>query len=122
MMKLEELDIYRMSVDIANSIFTQVEKWEHFYQRSIGIQLVTAADSIAANISEGFGRYYYKENRVFCYYARGSLLETKTHLNFAGERALFNDKKIVELMQSLDLLHRKLNAYIKAIGPTAIDK
>jgi four helix bundle protein len=65
MLTLEELDVYTMSMEIANSIFSQVEKWEYFYQRTIGVQLVSAADSIAANISEGWGRYYYKENRVF---------------------------------------------------------
>ena len=117
MLKLEELEIYNISIDIANSIFSQVEKWEYFYQRSLGIQLVTAADSIAANISEGYGRFYYKENRVFCYYARGSLLETKTHLGFARKRALFNEQKIVDLLENLDILHRKLNAYINSIGP-----
>jgi len=35
-------------------------------------------DSIAANLSEGFGRYHYKEKKNFSYYSIGSLYETKT--------------------------------------------
>jgi four helix bundle protein len=49
-------------------------------------QLIKAIDSVAANLSEGFGRYFYKENRQFCYYSRGSLFETKTWLRKAFNR------------------------------------
>jgi len=42
--------------------------------------LIKAVDSVAANISEGFGRYHYKEAKHFSYYSRGSLYETKTWL------------------------------------------
>ena len=122
MIKLEDLDVYKRSIDLANTIYYQVDKWDHFYQRSIGMQLVTAADSIAANLSEGFGRYHYKENRTFCFYARGSLLETKTHLQFAGKRALFNEEKIVELMNNIEIIHKMLDAYIKSIGPKPNDQ
>lgn len=30
--------------------------------------MIKAADSIGANIAEGYGRYAYKENIHFCYY------------------------------------------------------
>lgn len=43
----------------------------------MGKQLVRAIDSVAANLSEGFGRYHYKETRIFGYYSRGSLYESK---------------------------------------------
>ena len=47
---------------------------------TIGKQLVRSADSIAANISEGFGRYHFKDSKRFYYISRGSLFETKTWL------------------------------------------
>jgi hypothetical protein len=31
--------------------------------------------SIAANLSEGFGRFQYKENKQFGYYSRGSYVQ-----------------------------------------------
>ena len=42
-----------------------------------GKQFTNAADSISSNIAEGYGRYFIKENINFCFYSRGSILETK---------------------------------------------
>lgn len=79
-MKIEDLTIYSMSIELSNQIWKEVIKWDAFSKNTIGKQLVRAADSISANISEGFGRYHYKEEKQFLYYARGSLFETKTLL------------------------------------------
>lgn len=77
-MKLEELQVYQLSMSIAERIWDIVTEWENFAKDVVGKQLMKAADSVAANLSEGFGRYFYKENKQFCYYSRGSLFETKT--------------------------------------------
>ncbi len=75
---LEDLEIYQLSMAIGEQIWEFVDKWDYFQKRTIGEQLVRAADSIAANISEGYGRFHFKEKRTFYYYSRGSLFETKT--------------------------------------------
>jgi four helix bundle protein len=72
-MKLEDLHVYQLAMDIGERVWEIVLDWNYFARDTIGKQLVKAADSVAANISEGWGRYYYKENRQFCYYSRGSL-------------------------------------------------
>ena len=36
-----------------------VIKWDYLSKDTIRKQLVRAADSVAANLSEGFGRYFY---------------------------------------------------------------
>jgi len=76
-MKLDDLQIYRLSMEIGEKIWMLINNWHYFEKDTIGKQLVKAADSISANISEGFGRYFYKDERQFCYYSRGSLFETK---------------------------------------------
>jgi len=75
-MKLEELQVYQLAMEMAEKIWIIVVNWNYFEKDTIGKQFVRAADSIAANLSEGFGRYFYKENKQFCYYSRGSLFET----------------------------------------------
>ncbi|MBK8965600.1 MAG: four helix bundle protein [Saprospiraceae bacterium] len=35
--------------------------WNSLAQKTVGEQFVRAADSIAANIAEGYGRYFFKE-------------------------------------------------------------
>jgi hypothetical protein len=66
MLKLEELEVYQMAMEIGEQAWDIVDEWKPFAKRTVGEQLVEAADSIAANISEGYGRYHYKENRQFC--------------------------------------------------------
>ena len=117
-MKLEELQVYNLSMDLAEKIWDIVIGWDYFKKDTIGKQLVRAADSIAANLSEGFGRYHFKENVNFCYYSRGSLHETKTWLTKAHNRKLINDEAFNSLNDEFDNIGVKLNNYIKSIGKT----
>ena len=77
-MNLEELQVYQLSMEIGEKVWQIVIKWDYFAKDSVGKQLAKAIDSVAANLSEGCGRYFYKENKQFCYYSRGSLFESKT--------------------------------------------
>lgn len=108
--------VYQKSTLLASNVYELVEKWIHFHQNTLGTQLVKSADSIAANISEGFGRFHYAEKKSFYYYARGSLLETKTHITLAKNRALINNDLAEKLLLQADDIHRMLNALIKATG------
>ena len=85
-MKLEELQIYLLSMDLGEKVWQIVDKWNYFSKDTIGKQLVRAADSISANLSEGYGRFHFKENKQFCYFSRGSLFETKTWIQKAHSR------------------------------------
>ncbi len=121
-MKLEELEVYQLSMAIAERIWQIVIKWSYFEKDTIGKQFVKAADSISANLSEGFGRYYYKENKQFCYYSRGSLFETKTFLKKSHLRNLIDDDTFSELSQQLEILGVKINNYIGSIGRKAANQ
>ena len=115
-MKLEELQVYNLSMEIAEKIWTIVIAWDYFTKDTIGKQLVRAADSIAANLSEGYGRYHFKENANFSYYSRGSLFETKTWLTKAYNRKLLKNDDFELFMHDIDNIGIKLNNYIKSIG------
>jgi four helix bundle protein len=118
-MKLEELNVYKLSMDISENIWDIVIKWDYFTRDTIGKQLIRAADSIAANLSEGFGRFHYKDNTNFCYYSRGSLYETKTWLVKAHKRKLISSESFELLNSEIDNIGVKLNNYIKSIGKPA---
>jgi len=77
-MNIEDLKVYELSMDVGEKVWNIVNEWKYFEKDTIGKQLVRAADSVAANLSEGFGRYHFKEKKHFSYYSRGSLYETKT--------------------------------------------
>ncbi len=116
-MKLEELKVYQLAMDVGENVWDIVRKWDYFAKDTVGKQLVKSVDSIAANISEGYGRFHYKENKQFCYYSRGSLYETKTWLNKAHNRRLIADDNFQSLQNDLETIAYKLNSYIKSIGP-----
>ena len=73
---LDDLDIYQQSLEIGACVWNIVLKWEYFSQRTAGGQFVEAADSIASNIAEGYGRYFSKHRKQF-YYQQRLLLELK---------------------------------------------
>jgi four helix bundle protein len=79
-MNLEDLKVYTLAMELGEKVWGIVDKWNFFQKDTIGKQFVRSADSIAANLSEGFGRYHFKEAKNFGYYSRGSLYETKTWL------------------------------------------
>jgi len=114
---INDLEIYRDAMTMGEAIWSLVEKWGHFEKDTLGKQIVRSADSIAANLSEGYGRHHYKENKNFCYYSRGSLTETQTWVEKAVHRNLIPKEEGRSLYQQLETLHKRLNAYIKSIGP-----
>jgi four helix bundle protein len=115
-MTLEELAVYQLAMDIGERVRTEVVRWDFFAKDTVGKQLVRAADSMAANLSEGYGRFHFKENKQYGYYSRGSLFETKTWLTKAVKRGLVSPESHAPLERDLNQLGRMLNAYIKSIG------
>jgi four helix bundle protein len=75
-------------------------------------QLRRSAQSIPANIAEGYGRFYYQESIRFCYIARGSLEETFSHLKLAHNLNYLNDNVYNSLNSEIQELRRMLNGYI----------
>ena len=116
MLNLEELGVYQLAMDLGDEVWFLIDKWSFFEKNTIGKQLVTSTDSIAANIAEGYGRFFYKENKQFCYYARGSLLEAKTWLTKAHKRTNLSADSYQEIIASMEKIHKKLNSYIRSIG------
>ena len=113
-MKLEDLEIYKLSMSFTDKVWNVIVLWDFFSKDTIGKQFVRAADSISANISEGFGRDSFKDSRKFYYIARGSLYETKTWLDKSFSRNLILEPVYKSLFDELNLLGLKLNNFIKA--------
>jgi four helix bundle protein len=116
MIKLIELEVYKSALEIGDKVWEIVNQWDYFNKDTLGKQFVRAADSIALNIAEGFGRYFYKENKNFNYYSRGSAFESTSCLRKALNRKLISDEENVLLRQLFARYFRLMNGYIKSIG------
>lgn len=83
------------------------------------MQFVKAADSISLNIAEGYGRFFYKENKNFNYYSRGSAFESTTCSRKAFERKLISEQQNKELRKLFAKYFKLMNGYIKSIGESS---
>jgi four helix bundle protein len=74
-LQLTDLTSYNTAFLFGNQVWNIVINWDYFAKDTIGKQFVNAADSISANIAEGFGRYHKKDKIKFYYYSLGSAKE-----------------------------------------------
>ena len=112
----EKLRVYQLSEQLADEIWEIVLGWTFFARITVGKQLVSAADSVGANISEGAGRGRFLDNKRFVRIARGSLNETQHWLRRAYKRSLLTKQQIDCLKPLIEELAPTLNAYLKSIG------
>ncbi|HEX4797426.1 MAG TPA: four helix bundle protein [Humisphaera sp.] len=112
----EKLEVYRLSEKLADATWKLVRRWDQFSQSTVGRQLIRAADSVGANVAEGFGRGTPADNMRFVRIARGSLYESKHWLRCAFRRELINSDEVDRIRPLLDELAPRLNAYLNSIG------
>lgn len=111
---IEDSRMYQRAEQIADQVWQVALRWDVFARDTVGKQLVRAADSVGANIAEGAGRYHPNDVIRFCYYARGSLRETRYWLKRALKRQLFLTNTPDTLFNELVTLGQELNAYIRS--------
>jgi len=114
MKEIYELDVYKLAEEISDLIWYTFDKWSVKTQNTIGYQIIRSSDSIAANLSEGYGRYTPADRKKFYLYARGSFEETKAWLRKALRRKVISsDEEVAKYKEIVEELGPKLNAFIK---------
>jgi len=111
--KLEDIIAYKISSDLSDFVWEIVSKWDWFSKSTLGMQFVKSANSIAANIAEGFGRYHKKDKNKFYYNARGSAFETIHWCKKAYKRKLLSEEENVYISEELRKLPKEINTLIK---------
>lgn len=114
--KVTDLVIYQLAEEIVLDLERLCQKPSLRRKFIFTDHLIKSAVSIVANIAEGFGRYYYRENKNFLYYARGSLEETKCRLRHLTLAKYFEKDAVKEVFAKLELLGIKINNTISLIN------
>lgn len=112
-LQLNDLTSYLSSFAFSNDVWAIVIKWDFFAKDTIGKQFVNAADSISANIAEGFGRYHKKDKIKFYYYSLGSVKECIDWCNKAKIRNLISEEVYLKMNEVLERLPREIHQLIK---------
>jgi four helix bundle protein len=118
--RFQELTVYQLSENLADSIWHIVLHWNTLARDTVGKQLIRAADSIGANIAEGCGRHSPIDNRRHVRIARASMLETQHWLRRAFRRHLLTEQQTATLQSNLEQLAPTLNAYLRSLGRKAV--
>lgn len=108
----EELNAYKMAREIRKEISSLSKSFPKHESFRLTDQIVRSSCSVTANISEGHGRHYPKENMKFCIMARGSMNETIDHLTVALDENYIDQLEYNTLKEKILLNIKVLNGYM----------
>lgn len=109
---IEQSNVFREAKHLANQVWEIVREWESFSRWTVGRQLVSSLDSVAANLVEGDGRYSDADALHFFVISRGSLREAGYWLEVSLDRNLMPKQLSESLMSSVESIRRQLNGLI----------
>lgn len=112
-LQLKDLGAYTTSFHLSNYVWDVVVKWEYLAKDTVGKQFIRAADSISANIAEGFGRHGKNDRIKFYYYSLGSLNEALDWNEKAKRRKIITSEQYDRILSELKKLPREINSLIK---------
>ena len=109
---LQKTPCYKEACDLGDKVWDVVMAWPFFAKDTIGKQLVRSADSISANIAEGFARESAKDKIKFYYYARASASEVIDWITKASKRELISTEVANQLLVQTQQLPKLINYQI----------
>ena len=95
---------------VAKEVVPTLPREERF---RLGDQMLKAARSSTANLSEGYGRFHYMDNAKFCSNSRGSCWEVLDHLITAYDEGLINEDILSKGRDLVNTSVKLINGYMK---------
>ena len=111
----KEMPIWQEAMRIAEDVFNLSEEYPKKEDYGLTSQIRRAALSISANIAEAYGRDHTLDKVKFYYYARGSVTETQSHLEYARRVGYSHKSKTDVLDKRLEKVYNDLNKIIIAL-------
>ena len=107
-LQLNDISAYKIAFNLSNYVWNIVVKWDRFARDTVGGQFVRAADSVSANIAEGFGRYFKKDKIKFYRYSQGSIKETFDWNEKSKVRKLLKPEEYEHILGELQKLPKEI--------------
>lgn len=112
-LQLNDIDCYKRALALSHYVWDIVITWDWFAKKTVGVQFVSAIDSISANIAEGFGRYGKKDKVKFYYYSFGSTKEGCDWNEKSRMRKLVSKEEYDHILKELQTLPKDIHYLIK---------
>jgi four helix bundle protein len=106
------LEVWKKAGILKNDIRNLAESFPQEEKFRLTDQIIRSSRSIIANISEGHGRFTYRDQIHFCIQARGSLSETYNHIMEAFDCKFISEQQLDYFKHKIDETGRLLNGYI----------
>lgn len=113
--KFESLDIWKMSMDLAEEAHDLIKKFPKFEMFGLSSQFQRAADSVSLNISEGSIDQTNPEQRRFLGYAIRSIAECITCIYKARRRNYITQEEFEKFYKGEEILIAKTIKFKKGI-------
>lgn len=111
MFTYESLDIWKLAVEYAKTIYRVTDKFPKSEIYGLTNQLRRAAVSISANIAEGSGASSVNDRLHYLDIAVKSALETTSEIQIALELAYLNEATRSQLYEEAEKIIRKIRSY-----------
>ena len=103
-----DLNVFQRSKKLYPLVYARVRAWRDIDQRELGSQIVRAANSIHANIAEGFGKSPAEFKRYLAM-SLGSCDELISHLSDAQAVGLLSQEEVKTLSDEYIIVGKQLN-------------
>jgi four helix bundle protein len=108
----KDMPIWQEAMKIAEDIFKMTKALPKSEEYALVSQLRRAALSISANIAEAYGRNHSADKVNFYYFARGSAVETQSHLEYSRRVGYISEAELIRLDSELVKIYNDLNKIV----------
>ena len=112
----QDLDVWKRGMDIAVTVFNLTKSYPSDEKYGMISQMRRAANSIPANIAEGWARQSNKEFQYFLRVAQGSLRELETHIILSQRCGLSDAQTSAPILSEITILSKQLRALLISLS------
>ena len=107
MKSFKDLDVYKRASALFPRVYKLVRSWNMIDQKELGSQIIRAANSIHANIAEGYSKTP-NDFKRYLGTAIGSCDELVSHFNDAYQVGLLEQEHYKNLLAECDVVGKQL--------------
>tara|TARA_R110002124_G_C8812843_1_gene503329 strand:+ start:240 stop:623 length:384 start_codon:yes stop_codon:yes gene_type:complete len=117
----EDLNCWKMGRELRNEVKDLIKTFPDFEKYELVSQMRRSSRSVTHNISEGYGRFHYKENIQFCRTSLGSLYELLDQFITSLDEGYINEEEYQKYKKRVNDCLAVLNGYINYLKKASIN-